>query len=245
MKIKDHYDATYAKSVAAKIKAVLPQFNQTEFIKYIARNVPDKELFERLDVFVDAFEVYLPKAYEKNINIFEHILGPELPQETGMFSEGWWLWPLGRYVERHGLQNTKLSLNFIMELTKRFTGEYAIRTLLANKPKETMKVLLRWSKDTNVHVRRLASEGARISLPWSKKLYTAIHEFENYKKILTNLRQDPSKFVQKSVGNNLNDLYKEFPEKANEIIREWKTEPVSKETLWIINHGLRSLKKQK
>ncbi|MDR2425484.1 MAG: hypothetical protein LBD59_12350 [Prevotellaceae bacterium] len=68
----------------------------------------------------------------------------------------------------------------------------------------------------------------------------AINEFENYKIILTNLRNDKSKFVQKSVGNNLNDLYKEFPEKANEIINEWKTEPLSKETTWIINHGLRS-----
>jgi 3-methyladenine DNA glycosylase AlkC len=52
-----------------------------------------------------------------------------------------------------------------------------------------------------------------------------------------------SKFVQKSVGNNLNDLYKEFPQKAMEIINEWKTEPLSKETAWIINHGLRSMKK--
>jgi 3-methyladenine DNA glycosylase AlkC len=193
-----------------------------------------------MDVFVDAFELYLPKEYEMNINIFEKILGPELQQETGMFSEGWWLWPIGKYVERHGLENVKLSLNFIKELTKRFTGEYAIRTLLANNPKETMRVMLKWSKDENVHVRRLASEGVRICLPWSKKLYAAINEFENYKALLTNLKNDKSKFVQKSVGNNLNDLYKEFPEKANEIIQEWKKEHLSKETLWIINHGLRS-----
>jgi 3-methyladenine DNA glycosylase AlkC len=94
-------------------------------------------------------------------------------------------------------------------------------------------------------LRRLASEGVRISLPWSKKLYAAINEFENYKIILTNLRNDKSKFVQKSVGNNLNDLYKEFPEKANEIIDEWKKELLSKETRWIINHGLRSIKRRK
>ena len=244
MKVKDKYDAGCAKLLSGKVRTVFPQFNETEFVKYIDKNVPDKEFFERMDIFVDAFELYLPKEYEKNIDIFENILGEELKQETGMFSEGWWLWPVGRYVERHGLEHIKRSLNFIKELTKRFTGEYAIRTLLANKPKETMRVMIQWSKDTNVHVRRLASEGARISLPWSKKLYAAINEFENYKIILTNLRNDKSKFVQKSVGNNLNDLYKEFPEKANEIINEWKQEPVSKETLWIINHGLRSIKKR-
>jgi len=161
-----------------------------------------------------------------------------------MFSEGWWLWPVGRYVEKYGINNLKVSLCFIKELTKSFTGEYAIRPLLANKPKETIKEIIKWSKDKNVHVRRLASESVRISLPWSKKLYIAIDYFENYKIILNNLRNDTSKFIQKSVGNNLNDLYKEFPEKANEIIKEWKKNKPTKETEWIIKHGLRSVKKK-
>jgi hypothetical protein len=41
----------------------------------------------------------LPDNYEYNMKILEKILGLELKQETGMFSEGWWLWPVGRYVE--------------------------------------------------------------------------------------------------------------------------------------------------
>jgi 3-methyladenine DNA glycosylase AlkC len=245
MKVKDSYNADCAKLLSQKIKTVFPDFNEKVFIKYVDKNVPDKEFSERMDVFVDAFELYLPENYENNIKIFEQILGPELKQETGMFSEGWWLWPFGRYVERHGIKNLKISLDFIKELTKRFTGEFAIRPLLANKPKETIKTMVKWSKDENVHVRRLASEGVRISLPWSKKIYIAIDEFEKYKIILTNLNNDKSKFVQKSVGNNLNDLYKEFPEKANEIINEWKMNNPTKETIWIINHGLRSIKKNK
>ena len=244
MKVKDYYDADCAKLLSAKIKAIRSEFDENEFIRHIDENVSDKEMSERMNVFVEAFELYLPEEYEKNIKIFENILGPELKRETGMFSEGWWLWPVGRYVERHGLENRTVSLNFIEQLTKRFTGEYAVRTLLANNPKETTETMIKWSKDENVHVRRLASEGIRISLPWAKKSYAAITEFENYKIILTNLRNDKSKFVQKSVGNNLNDLYKEFPEKANDIMEEWKKEPLSKETMWIINHGLRSLKKK-
>ena len=161
-----------------------------------------------------------------------------------MFSEGWWLWPVGRYVEKYGIKNLKVSLGFIKELTKRFTGEYAIRPLLTNKPKETIREIIKWSKDKNVHVRRLASESVRISLPWSKKLYVAIDYFGDYKIILNNLKNDKSKFVQKSVGNNLNDLYKEFPEKANEIIREWGKNKLTKETEWIIKHGLRSIRKE-
>jgi 3-methyladenine DNA glycosylase AlkC len=236
MKMKDYYNIDCAKLLSQKIKTVYPDFQEKAFIKYIDKNASDKELFERMDVFVDAFELYLPDNYEQNIKIFENILGPELKQETGMFSEGWWLWPIGRYVERHGIENIKFSLKFIKELTKRFTGEYAIRPLLANKPKETIKMVEKWSKDENVHIRRLASEGVRISLPWSKKIYVAIDEFENYKTILTNLKNDKSKFVQKSVGNNINDLYKEFPEKANEIIKEWNKDHPTKETMWIITH---------
>ena len=245
MKFKDYYNKDCAKLLSQKIKVLLPKFNSQDFIKYIDKSVADKELFERLDVFVVAFELYLGNNYEQNIKIFENILGPELAQETGMFSEGWWLWSVGRYVEKHGTENTKVSLAFIKELTKRFTGEYAIRPLLENKTKETIKTILKWSKDENVHVRRLASESVRIALPWSKKLYAAVNDFDNYKIILTNLKNDKSKFVQKSVGNNLNDLYKEFPEKANEIIKEWKQDNPTKETLWIINHGLRRLKKEK
>jgi 3-methyladenine DNA glycosylase AlkC len=41
---------------------------------------------------------------------------------------------------------------------------------LANKTKETIKAMIKWSKDENVHVRRLASEEVRISLLWSKKI---------------------------------------------------------------------------
>ena len=128
------------------------------------------------------------------------------------------------------------------ELTKRFTGEYAIRPLLKEHPQEVMKELIDWSKDPNVHVRRLACEGVRIRLPWSEKIYVALDEFEHYAEILTNLKDDPEKFVQKSVGNNLNDLYKDAPEKADFLISEWQKTPTTKAQEWIIKHGRRNQK---
>ncbi|MDR1896128.1 MAG: hypothetical protein LBR10_04980, partial [Prevotellaceae bacterium] len=150
MKFKDYYNADCAKLLSDKIKTIYPDFNKKQFISYVDKNTLDKELFEKMDVFVEAVELCLPNNYEQNIQIFENILGTELKQETGMFSEGWWLWPVGRYVERHGVENVKISLNFIKELTKRFTGEFAIRPLLENKTKEVMKTMVKWSKDENV-----------------------------------------------------------------------------------------------
>lgn len=103
-----------------------------------------------------------------------------------------------------------------------------------------MDELIKWSLDSNVHVRRLASEGVRIRLPWSQKLYVALDEFEKYTTILTNLKDDKEKFVQKSVGNNLNDLYKDAPQKADFIIAQWEKSGTSKAQAWIIKHARRN-----
>jgi 3-methyladenine DNA glycosylase AlkC len=243
-KIKDNFNGAFVKMLAKKIKDAKPDFDDVLFTNFVVKNIRGKELIERQDVFVDAFEIYLGKVYSDNINIFKKLIGDELEDDSGMYTTGWHLWPIARYVERHCLSDVKLSFDFIEEITKRFTGEFAIRPLLKNKTHETVMRALKWSKSSNVHIRRLASEGLRIRLPWAKKLYAAVtEEFETYKIILGNLRNDKSKFIQKSVGNNLNDLFKEFPLKAEEIINDWMQDDLSKECQWVIKHGKRSINK--
>ena len=242
MKHKDHYNDDYILDIARRISLVMPDFDEETFSHDLIGQLDDKELFLRLDCIVDAMQKSMPDDYSKNIESFFNILGPELAQSEGMFNFGWWLWPIGKYVERYGNENWRLSLSFLKELTKRFTGEYAIRPLLKEHPKEVMDELIIWTKDENVHVRRLASEGVRIRLPWSQKLLVALDEFERYETILTNLKDDTEKFVQKSVGNNLNDLYKEAPEKADLIISQWRKTGHSKAQDWIIRHGRRNQK---
>jgi len=240
MKQKDHYDDQYILDFSNKISSILPDFDQKNFSENLIGKLDDKELFERFDCIVDAMEKSMGTDYSINVKAFYNVLGPELSKPEGMFSSGWWLWPLGRYIERNGNTDWELSLAFLKELTKRFTGEYAIRPLLKEHPKEVMDELILWTADKNVHVRRLASEGVRIRLPWAQKLFVAVDEFERYKTILTNLKDDPEKFVQKSVGNNLNDLFKEAPEKAEYIIEQWRKTPSSKAREWIIKHGMRN-----
>lgn len=242
MKYKDYYNDDYILELSQKVHTVMPNFNKDLFVHDLVGQLDDKELFDRLDCIVDVMQKYMADDYSQNIEAFSHILGPELTKPEGMFNLGWWLWPIGRYVERCGNENWKLSLSFLKELTKRFTGEYAIRPLLKEHPKEVMDELIQWTTDDNVHVRRLASEGVRIRLPWSQKLMVALDEFERYAAILTNLKDDPERFVQKSVGNNLNDLYKEDPEKAELLISMWHESGQSKAQSWIIKHGRRNQK---
>ena len=83
---------------------------------------------------------------------------------------------------------------------------------------------MKWSQDSNQRVRRLASECIRIRLPWSKKLYVALEYFDIYYELLTCLKDDTDKTIQKSVANNLNDLYKEDQEKFEFIVSSWQNE---------------------
>lgn len=244
-KFKDYYDRDCAILLADKINSVWPDFNSLDFVSRLEAELDDKEFLQRQDAFVDAFEENLPEKYKDTIEIFDRILGPELKTTTGMFTTGWWLWPVGRYIERHGIKDFQTSISFIYELTKRFTGEFAIRQIVEKWPVESIAVIKEWSKDSNVHVRRLASESLRIRLPWAKKSLVALKYFDDYKSVLTNLKSDPEIFVQKSVGNNLNDLMKDYPDKAKEIIANWQADNPTKETLWIIRHGLRSERKKK
>lgn len=240
MKYKYHYNDEYILKLSQKIQSAEPSFDSKYFSHDLIGKLDDKELFARFDCIVDALRKHMGNDYSKNILIFKSILGPELEQSRGMFTFGWWLWPIGRYVERYGNENWLLSLSFLKELTKRFTGEYAIRPLLKAHPAEVMDELILWTQDNNVHVRRLASEGVRPRLPWSEKLLVAMNDFERYSTILTNLKDDMEKFVQKSVGNNLNDLYKDAPKLAEQIIATWQQTPSSKAQEWIIKHGTRN-----
>lgn len=240
MKYKDYYNDSYIQEFSEKLAGVMPSFDRDAFSHNLTGRLDDKELFERFDLIVDAMQQSMDNDYSENVQAFFHMLGPELEEPKGMFNLGWWLWPVGKYVERYGNENLYLSLSFLKELTKRFTGEFAIRPLLKEHPAEVMDELILWTKDPNVHVRRLASEGVRIHLPWSQKLLAALDEFERYTAILTNLKDDSEKFVQKSVGNNLNDLFKEAPEKAERIIAGWRQTGQSKAQDWIIKHGMRN-----
>ena len=83
-----------------------PDFDEEAFSHALIGQLDDKELFLRLDFIVDAMEKSMPDGYSKNIETFFNILGPELAQPEGMFNFGWWLWPIGRYVERYGREKS-------------------------------------------------------------------------------------------------------------------------------------------
>lgn len=125
------------------------------------------------------------------------------------------------------------------EITKCHTGEYAVRLFINTYPKESLKLMKTWAKDDNLHVRRLASEGLRPRLPWAQKLTLFIDKPQPVFDILELLKDDTSKFVQKSVANNINDYLKDNHEAAMKLLAKWQ-QGATPERKWIIKHALRN-----
>lgn len=242
-KLKFWFDKELAELLSDKIQKIHLDFNQKEFVQTVDKKVQNLELKDRVEVIADQLHTNLTNSYRENIKVLLQILGPENPQETGMFTNYYWIMPIAKYVEKYGLDNFEISVNAIAEITKRNTGEYAIRPYLEHNPEKTLDVMLGWSKDQNFHIRRLSSEGVRPRLPWAKNLKTFINDPNPILPILNNLKDDQSKYVQKSVANCLNDILKDNPEIGMKVIEEWLKSP-TKERRWIIKHSLRTLMKQ-
>lgn len=241
-KLKEYYDILYLEDLSNKLMAVTDCFDQEKFFELTKDKIDELEFNARQELIAHALKASFDIEYPVLLSVFSQILGKELRGNSGAFSEGWWLWPIGKYVELYGEEYFEESIAFSKELTKRFTSEYCMRPLIKKYPIKSLEMLKEWSQDEHERVRRLSSECLRIRLPWSKKLYTALDYFEDYFEILDHLKNDPDKYIQKSVANNLNDLYKEAPDRFEWILSKWKSENPSKECEWIMKHGSRNVK---
>ena len=247
MLLKDYFNKEYAEMLSDKILLTYTAFDKEGFVAEVTDSVEDKEYTGRMEAIVQAFDLYLPD-YPETIELFGKILGPQLSSFGNAYADGMWLSPIGKYVEAHCTdypEHFNLSVKFIKELTKRYTGEFAMRPLIKAYPKKSMTVLKKWSREKSLYVRRLSSECMRVSLPWAKKMTEAVERFDDYMLILSNLRHDEDRYIQLTVANNLNDLYKFDHDKAQFIVDTWLNDNPSKATLWIIHHGSRSLRKKK
>ena len=244
-KVKLWFDKALAELLAEKIQKHRKDFDESQFIKSVDNGVGDLEIKDRVELIADLLYDGLGKQYERDVKVLLNILGPENENETGMFTEYYWVMPIAKYVEKYGLNHFDLSMHALAEVTKRNTSEYAVRPYLEKDTKKTLKQMIKWSKDKNFHLRRLASEGVRPRLPWAPKLDIFIKQPELILPILNNLNNDSVKFVQKSVANCVNDIFKDNYEVGKQLIEDWNKSDISPERKWIIKHSLRKLKKDK
>ncbi len=152
------------------ISAVDPSFDATQYAGAVAKAVAGKELKARVFAMAELLRQHMPDDFARAAEVLEGALGPELDGETGIFTYGYWLMPVARFVEEFGTDDWEASMRLCEAVTRRHTGEYAVRPFLAPEVERTLIRMAEWSASPSPHVRRLASEGARPRLPWAKRL---------------------------------------------------------------------------
>lgn len=240
--LKNYFGENLARLLADKIRVVHPEFPDRKFLKDVRRNVDTLELKDRVRLISDALHAHLPQRYPDAMRLLTQIMGPVNPYETGMFKIYYWLMPVGQFIQDYGLQHPAVSLRAIGALTQRNTGEYAIRPFVIRYPDRCIAQMTAWSTADSFHLRRLSSEGLRPRLPWSPRLDLFVEHHEPVFTILENLREDPIRFVQKSVANHLNDYLKVHPAAARKVIARWSRSS-NVHTQWIVRHATRNDRK--
>ncbi len=147
-------------------------------------------------------------------------------------------------MARYGCSAAALagSLDFLREATMRFTAESAIRPFLQQFPEATLEFVHRCAADDNYHVRRLASEGIRPYLPWATRVVLPAADILA---VLDKLHADTTRYVTRSVANNLNDLSRIAPAAVLAALERWQREALQEpvELDWMVRHALRTLLK--
>ncbi|MBT4763198.1 MAG: DNA alkylation repair protein [Bdellovibrionaceae bacterium] len=234
--------------IAHHISKHVTDFDEKGFIKFASKDLSSLELKQRSSRITEALEEFLPSDFESSASILLASLGNESGQavtagettEKGL--SGWAMMPMADYVAFQGQGHFNLSMNLLKEMTKRFSSEFAIRHFLIQSPNKTLKVLKKWSKDKEPHVRRLASEGSRPRLPWAKRLPEFISDPQPILEILELLKDDESEYVRRSVANSLNDISKDHPHLVSKIAAQWLVNP-SEHRRKLVRHACRSLLK--
>jgi 3-methyladenine DNA glycosylase AlkC len=232
--LKDMFDAARYRKMARDVAAVFPGFDSKRFLKLTLPDLEPLALLQRLRRATEALRATLPEDYTKALAVLRDV--------APRWGEGFTALVLPDFVGLYGREDFARSLDALKFFTQFGSSEFAIREFLRLDLHRTLRVMTKWSRDDNEHIRRLASEGSRPRLPWSFKLRELIADPSPVTPILENLRADPSLYVRKSVANHLNDITKDHPAWVLGRIGSWDLE--NKCTAWIAKRALRTLIKR-
>ena len=241
--LKNYYGPDVPARIARMIKDVDSAFDEDAFLADALDGYQALELTPRARQIAQALGRHLPQDYERAIEILIASLGPKLQvaELTGM--DVFVYLPHVFFVAEFGVDHFEASMHAQYELTQRFSAEYSIRIFLERYPQQTLGRLREWAFNSNVHVRRLVSEGTRPRLPWAPRLRAFQDNPRPVLELLELLKDDPELFVRRSVANNLNDIGKDSPVALIETCRRWMRD-ASPQRSWLVRHALRSAVKR-
>ncbi|MDG4812271.1 DNA alkylation repair protein [Hydrogenovibrio sp. 3SP14C1] len=232
--LKDFYNANLIQALAETISLYEPNFNCDAFQKAVLNNEwQTLELKQRIQTISLTLNRFLPKDFAQAAQILT---------QTAQHFKGFEYIFFPDYIEQFGQDYYDISVQALEAMTSYSSAEFAVRPLIERYPQKMMAQLLQWAQSENEHVRRLASEGCRPRLPWAKTLKSFQQDPSPIFPILKALKQDDSRYVRKSVANNLNDISKDHPDLILQTAQNWLGQ--HPHTDWILKHGCRTLLKQ-
>lgn len=150
--------------------------------------------------------------------------------------------------------NPDLPLAERLDAARRFAADWntgvrenawdSFRPHLVEDLEQGIALLVPWVHDPDPNIRRCASEATRPRGVWTPHIPTLKEDPEPGLALLEPLRSDPSRYVQNSVANWLNDASKSRPDWVQAVCARWLEESPTKETRYIVNRALRTLRKQ-
>lgn len=102
-----------------------------------------------------------------------------------------------------------------------------------------------WVTHKQENIRRYASEMTRPCGVWCAHISVLKDKPHHALHLLSPLKSDPSRYVQNSVANWLNDASKDNPAWVRKITTQWEQQSPTPETAYICKRALRTLRKQK
>lgn len=241
--LKHFFNEPLVRGIADELRRAHPPLRKAPFVASCMSGLSDLALIARGWRIADVMHDHLPQPFPKAAEILVASLGPEHEGTDSFGMASFRYLPHICFVQKYGLEDFEPAMRAQYELTKRFSAESSIRAFLVRYPEAAYGRLQQWAQDGNVHVRRLVSEGTRPRLPWAPRLRAFQEDPRPVVALLELLKDDPERYVQRSVANSLNDIGKDHPDLTVEICRRW-SRSASPARQWIVKHALRSLVKK-
>jgi 3-methyladenine DNA glycosylase AlkC len=193
-----------------------------------------QSIAKKLAAINPKFEASLPVSFRVKVKVLRE-LAPQIEHNfVAIF--------LSDFVARYGLDDPVFSLNALRDFTRVGSAEFAVRHFLVRDLEATLATMQVWTRDSDEHVRRLASEGSRPRLPWGLRLQSLVRDPSPLGPILDALNSDGALYVRKSVANSLNDITKDHPEWVLSRLQRWDLTHLP--TAWIAKRACRTLIKR-
>ncbi|MDR2351782.1 MAG: DNA alkylation repair protein [Deltaproteobacteria bacterium] len=235
--LKELVSEKFVENLGNAIKKIYKSFRADKFKENVLETpFLDFPLKQRIRRITDCLTKFLPLNYKEAVSILQKIHHKFTGLPGLVFPD---------FVTQNGVssENFIISMLALENFTIYSSSEFAIRSFILFDQEKTLKWVKKWSKDPRENVRRLSSEGIRPRLPWREHIVSFREDPGPVLEILENLMDDPSLFVRKSVGNNLNDISKDHRDLFYDFAKKWLG--YSESADWILKKGARTLLKEK